>query len=114
MRAPIPLLCSTILGVWCLGFLLGCGKAGETSSAATESLPELVDAQQYLPNAPAGAMIHMPLTVAATQYSGESGRFPASLEELVRAGVIDTVPEPPAGMRFFLDPTSMQVLVVPR
>jgi hypothetical protein len=59
-------------------------------------------------------MIHMPLTVAATQYSGESGRFPASLEELVKAGIIAKVPEPPPGMRFFLDPTSMQVLVLPR
>jgi hypothetical protein len=36
------------------------------------------------------------------------------LEELVAAGIIQRVPEPPTGMRFFLDPTSMQVLVLPR
>ena len=114
MRTPIPLLCSTILGVWLLGCLLGCGKAGGDSSTAPQQLPELVDARQYLPNAPEGAMIHMPLTAAATQYSGESGRFPASLEELVRAGIIEKVPEPPVGMRFFLDRNSMQVLVLPR
>ena len=38
----------------------------------------------------------------------------ARLDELVKAGIIQTVPEPPAGTRFFLDQNSMQVLVLPR
>lgn len=73
-----------------------------------------MDARKYLPNAPAGAMIHMPLTAAAVQYSSKTGRFPVSLEELVGAGIIQKVPEPPAGTRFFLDQNSMQVLVLPK
>ena len=33
---------------------------------------------------------------------------------LVKAGFIKAVPQPPDGQRFLLDPTSMQVLVLPR
>ena len=114
MRPLIPLLGSTIVGVCFLSCLSGCGPAGKDSPAATQSSPELVDARKYLPNAPAGAMIHMPLTAAAVQYSSKTGRFPVSLEELVGAGIIQKVPEPPAGTRFFLDQNSMQVLVLPK
>jgi hypothetical protein len=114
MRPLIPLLGSTLVVVCCLGCLSGCGHAGKDSPASTQSPPELVDARKYLPNAPVGAMIHMPLTAAATQYSSKTGRFPVSLDELVKAGIIQTVPEPPAGKRFFLDQNSMQVLVLPK
>lgn len=114
MRPLIPLLFSTLVGVCFLGCFSGCGHAVKDSPTATQPVPELVDAQKYLPNAPAGAMIHMPLTAAAAQYSSKTGRFPVSLEELVEAGIIQKVPEPPADMRFSLDPNSMQVLVLPR
>ena len=114
MRPLIPLLGSTLVGVCFLICLSGCGHAGKDSPAATQSSPELVDARKYLPNAPAGALIHMPLTAAAAQYSSKTGRFPVSLEELVAAGIIQKVPEPPAGTSFFLDQNSMQVLVVPK
>jgi hypothetical protein len=38
-------------------------------------------------------MIHRSLTAAAAQYSGKSGRFPASLEELVAARHHSVLPE---------------------
>jgi hypothetical protein len=56
----------------------------------------------------------MPLTGAVAQFYEGNGRLPANFDELVKAGFIKAVPQPPAGMRFFLDPTSMQVLVLPR
>lgn len=114
MRPLISLLGLILVGVCFLGCLSGCGHAGKDSPAATQPPPELVDARKYLPNAPAGALIHMPLTAAAAQYSNKTGRFPVSLDELVKAGIIQIVPEPPAGMRFFLDQNSMQVLVLPK
>jgi hypothetical protein len=114
MRPLIPLLFSTLVGVCFLGCFSGCGRGGKDSPTATQPLPELVDARKYLPNAPVGAMIHMPLTAAAAQYAGKTGRFPVSLEELVSAGIIQKVPEAPASTRFFLDQNSMQVLVLPK
>jgi hypothetical protein len=56
----------------------------------------------------------MPLTGAVAQFYEGNGRLPANFEELVKAGFIKAVPQPPAGMRFYLDPTSMQVLALPR
>jgi hypothetical protein len=114
MRPPLPHLGTIMVGVCFLTCLFGCGHASKDSPASSQPSSGLVDAQKYLPNAPAGAMIHMPLTATAAQYSGKIGRFPVSLEELVSAGFIQTMPEPPAGKRFFLDSNSMQVLVLPR
>ena len=114
MRPLISHLCSALVVVCFLSCLCGCGPAGKGSPASPQSSPELVDARKYLPNAPAGAMIHMPLTAAAAQYAGKTGRFPASLEELVTAGILKKMPEPPADTRFFLDQNSMQVLVLPK
>jgi hypothetical protein len=59
-------------------------------------------------------MIHMPLSAAVGYYYQARTRLPANLDELVQAGFIDAVPQPPAGMRFFIDRTSMQVLVLPQ
>ena len=59
-------------------------------------------------------MIHRSITAAAARFSGKSCRFPTSLEELVAAGIIQRVPEPPTGTRCCLDATSMQVLVLPQ
>lgn len=114
MRPLISHFCSALVGVCFLSCLCGCGPAGKDSPAATQSSPELVDARKYLPNAPAGAMIHMPLTAAVAQYASKTGRFPVSLDELVKAGIIQKVPEAPAGTQFFLDQNSMQVLVLPK
>ena len=73
-----------------------------------------MDARQYLRNAPPGSMIHMPLSGAVAQFYERNGRLPPNFEALVKAGFIKAVPEPPDGKRFFLDPASMQVLVLPR
>jgi hypothetical protein len=74
----------------------------------------LVDARKYLLNAPPGSLIHMPLTGAVAQFYEGNGRWPTNFDELVKAGFIKAVPQPPDGKRFLLDPASMQVLVLPR
>jgi hypothetical protein len=91
----------------------GCGPR-DSEAEQNSASPELVDAQKYLRNAPPGSMIHMPLSGAVAQYYEGNGRLPANFDELVKAGFIKAVPQPPDGQRFFLDPTSMQVLVLPR
>jgi len=91
----------------------GCGPRDSEAERSSES-PDLVDARKYLPNAPSGSLIHMPLTGAVAQFYEGNGRLPPNFEALVKAGFIKAVPQPPDGQRFFLDPTSMQVLVLPR
>ncbi len=56
----------------------------------------------------------MPLSAAVGHFYEGKGHLPANLDELVQAGFIKAVPQPPAGKRFFLDPNSMQVLVLPQ
>jgi hypothetical protein len=56
----------------------------------------------------------MPLSAAVAHFYDGKGRLPANLEELVQAGFIKALPEPPAGKRFVLDPSSMQVLALPQ
>ena len=93
--------------------LSGCGGK-ESSSEARPEAPELVDARQYLPNAPRGAMIHMPLSAAVARFYESKGKLPPSFDELVQEGLIKSVPEPPEGKRFHFDRSSMQVLVLPK
>jgi hypothetical protein len=93
--------------------LTGCGGEDSASNARPD-VPELVDARQYLPNAPRGAMIHMPLSAAVARFYESKGKLPNSFDELVQEGLIKSVPEPPDGKRFYFDRSSMQVLVLPK
>lgn len=110
MRTSLLPLLALVLAVHALS---GCGPRDSEAERSSES-PDLVDAQKYLRNAPPGSLIHMPLTGAVAQFYEGKGRLPANFDELVKAGFIKEIPQPPADMRFFLDPTSMQVLVLPR
>jgi len=93
--------------------LPGCGSR-DLEAEPRRASPDLVDARQYLRNAPPGSMIHMPLSGAVAQFYESNGRLPPNFEALVKPGFIKAVPQPPAGTRFYLDPTSMQVLVLPK
>jgi hypothetical protein len=55
----------------------------------------------------------MPLSAAVGYFYEGKKRLPENLDELVQAGFIKAVPQAPAGMRSFLDRSSMQVLVLP-
>ena len=110
MRSPLLRLFTIVLMV---GVLSGCGRRDSEAERSSES-PDLVDARKYLRNAPSGSLIHMPLTGAVAQFYEGNGRLPANFDELVKAGFIKAVPQPPAGKRFVLDRTSMQVLALPQ
>jgi hypothetical protein len=110
IRTFLLLLLAVVLAVQAL---TGCGPRDSEAKRSSQT-PDLVDARKYLPNAPPGSLIHMPLTGAVAQFYEGKARLPANLDELVPAGFIKAVPQPPAGMRFFLDRSSMQVLVLPQ
>lgn len=42
----------------------------------------------------------------------DAERFPNSFEEMVKSGVIERIPTPPAGKKYVLDPKSNDVLLV--
>ncbi|MCS7089922.1 MAG: hypothetical protein RMN51_00560 [Verrucomicrobiota bacterium] len=54
------------------------------------------------------------LTQALRRYSAEKRRVPSSLEEIVAAGYLEALPEPPAGMRYAINPARVEVLLVKR
>ena len=110
MRTPLLRLFTIVLMV---GALSGCGSRDLEAERSSRSA-ELVDARQYLRNAPPGSLIHMPLSAAVGHFYEGKGHWPTNLDELVQAGFIKAVPQPPAGKRFFLDRSSMQVLVLPQ
>jgi hypothetical protein len=110
MRTPLLRLFTIVLMV---GVLSGCGSRDLEAERSSGSA-DLVDARQYLRNAPPGSLIHMPLSAAVGYFYDGKGRLPANLDELVQAGFIKAMPQPPAGKRFYLDRSSMQVLVLPQ
>ena len=110
MQNPLLRLFAIVLMV---GVISGCGSR-ELEAERNSASAELVDARQYIPNAPSGSLIHMPLSAAVGHFYEGKNRLPANLDELVQAGFIKAVPQPPAGKRFFLDRSSMQVLVLPQ
>ncbi len=110
LRTPLLRLLTVVLA---FEVLSGCGRR-ELEAERNSASAELVDARQYLRNAPPGSLIHMPLSAAVGHFYEGKNRLPANLDELVQAGFIKAVPQPPAGKRFFLDRGSMQVLVLPQ
>ena len=51
------------------------------------------------------------LTQALRKFSVEQRRVPASLNELVAAGYIQNLPQPPPGKAFGIDPKDLQVIL---
>jgi len=52
------------------------------------------------------------LTHALRKYSLENRRVPANLDELVRAGYVQTIPAAPPGKKFAIYPKRMEVVLV--
>lgn len=80
--------------------LTGCGKTGSSpradSAAASEA--EL-------------ANVLTELTQALRKYSAEKRQVPSSLNELVAAGYLRKLPNPPPGKAFSIDLKTLQVIV---
>jgi len=53
------------------------------------------------------------LDQALKAFSGEEGRYPKDLNELVTKGTISQIPPPPRGMKYDYDPKAGTIKVVP-
>ena len=58
------------------------------------------------------SMVLGQLTQGLRKYSFEHRRVPGSFNELVAAGNLGTIPAPPPGKKFAVDPKAMQVVLV--
>jgi hypothetical protein len=96
-----------------LACLAGCGKAPTTSAIPAQSKPgdPAVAGEDPAVEAPSSAVepsadpaqlavVLGELTQVVRKYSVEQRRVPKSFDELVTAGYLARVPEPPAGKRF--------------
>ncbi|MBI3877015.1 MAG: hypothetical protein HY300_13850 [Verrucomicrobia bacterium] len=54
------------------------------------------------------------LTDALRAYFMTQGKAPTSMQDLVKAGLIRRLPEPPPGKRFAIDPSKSSVVLVDR
>ncbi|NGO38982.1 hypothetical protein G4L39_06175 [Limisphaera ngatamarikiensis] len=119
------------LGAGVLGLVLfqACGRSGPSTDPAatppTGSPPSVEPGQPLGPpgspahvNTPAAPAAAAPdlqaLTQAVRRYSAERRRVPGGLDEVVAAGYIKTLPPPPPGMRYTIDPKRLEVMLVKR
>jgi len=63
------------------------------------------------PGSPEHASLEM-LTFAVQQFQGTKGRLPKDLNEVAAAGLIPSVPKPPAGQRYAIDAQKRQVVLI--
>jgi hypothetical protein len=99
----------------CLLVVAGCGKNDPpVAASSTSSTPETLRTEPppapapATPAASAGSQADISavlaeLTQAVRKYGVEKQRVPASLDEVVSAGYLQTVPSAPAGKRFAID-----------
>jgi hypothetical protein len=97
---------------WAVSFLcVGCGK---TSPSATAPAATNAGTSAVAPGSEADlANTLAELTQALRKFSVEKRQVPASLNELVAAGYIKSLPQPPPGKAFAIDsnPKNLQVIV---
>ncbi len=80
---------------------LGCGKSSAPPAAASA----VASSEANLAN------VLAELTQALRRFSVEQRKVPASLNELIAAGYIKNLPQPPPGKTFGIDPKNLQVIV---
>lgn len=62
------------------------------------------------PGAGEQSKVNSPLTGAVARFHDKFGRLPRDWNELVRAGFIQSIPQPEAGKRFAIDPDTRIVV----
>lgn len=83
-------------------------QAAPAAPAAPVNPAAIVAAE---PGSAAHASLEM-LTFAVQQFHGTKGRLPKDLSELAAAGMIPSVPKPPAGQRYVIDAQKRQVVLI--
>jgi len=81
------------------------GRGGRSSPAQTQG--------NVSPSVPGSPAVDLDaLTQAVRRYGAEKRRVPSNLNEVVAAGYLKVLPPPPPGMRYVIDPTRLEVLLV--
>jgi hypothetical protein len=101
-------------------FLAGCGKRAGTSATPPVSAARPTPGPEGSgePATPAaaspsdGTAALGELTQALRKYSFEQRRVPKELSELIAAGYLKDMPQPPAGKKFGIDAKTVQVILV--
>lgn len=93
-RFRFKIVVSTLAACMCI-LLPACGKKGESLQAEASSSPELIE-----------------LTKQIRRYSFEKRKLPQSMEDLVSAGYIKSVPPAPAGKKYAIDSDRVQAILV--
>lgn len=68
---------------------------------------------QAQPGASENSKLNGPLTEAVSRFKDKHNRLPSSWQELIQTGFIKTLPTPPPGTRFAIDPISAMVVELP-
>ena len=87
----------------------GCGK--KTESPDPVAKPAVSTAPVAQGEADMSAVLH-DLTQAVRKYSIERKLKPKTFNEVVAAGYVQKLPEPPHGKKFEIDPKTTQVVLV--
>ncbi len=92
--------------------VIGCAKKTDTAQPKVDSSSSLQTGQSAhaAESDPSAALVT--LTQALRKYSLENRRVPASLNELVQAGYVHTMPTAPRGKKFAINPKRMEVVLV--
>lgn len=92
--------------------LNGCAKKNDAAQSSPEPSPSLQTSQPAPEGEPDTSAALVTLTQALRKYSLENRRVPASLDELVRAGYVRTIPTAPRGKKFAINPKRVEVVLV--
>jgi hypothetical protein len=112
MKPFVPLLVG-------LGLVLcGCDKKPEAAKPAVGDNPltapaDYVGAALKAQQHAVKTLGKVSLDQAIKAFSGQEGRNPTNLQELVSSGVLPQLPEPPTGMKFSYNPATGEAKVVP-
>ena len=90
------------LVILCAFAFCGCGRQGNSSSASAKAAAgESPQTQAALTD----------LTKVLRRYSFEKRKLPQSLNEIVDAGYLQSIPEAPAGKKYVIDQKTVQVVL---
>jgi hypothetical protein len=115
MKTLLPLLIVTTTA------LVGCGQkkeeapapsspsSGNPVTAPVDYLGAVTKAKKSME----GKIDTVAVTQAIQQFAGEKGRLPKDLNELVGAGYLKSLPQPPYGMKLQYNAQAGEVKVVP-
>lgn len=93
-----------ILGVT----VVGCGH--KKTAAGASHPPQMVEAQVVTSGNQQKILTE--LTEASYRFWAMKGQRPRTLEEVVAAGYLKSIPAPPVGKQFVIDPKTVHVLLV--